>query len=622
MANSTEISYGGTGCLNRNSEQSGSLKDADKMSEDLDELNVEDKNGEDHSVDFEYEEETHIEGTDATIDINNEDDILMIDLKNLCPDKVSMMSFISLDIAYLFYTWYGRVNGFSVRKSSILRSKTSHESGGYENVGFRQKAIYNQVGKQRAEHESDGVAALKYLKQLQISDPELFFRYKENGEGKLEHLFWSDGMSQIDYKAFGEVVAFDATYGKNKYRCPLVFFCGVNHHQQTIVFASAIVGNEKEDAYVWLLQRLMEVMKDKAPTSVITDGDIPMKKAIKLVLPQSHHMLCAWDMEKKWTEMVDKFELHDNGWVQEMYEKRSMWAASHMRGNFFAGFRTTSRCEGHHSKIGKFVNSRCNITELIQHLCRLMNHIRYKEIEANFNSSYGEAVLETKFQNLERSGANVFTREIFSMYRAALHRSGDSIVVGYKETSSQYIFLVSKYRGSGREWHVSFQPSAFFFQCACKKMESMGLPCHHVLAVLVYLDVCELPKCLVLPRWTFFAKDDVDKNAMLGTKHLDSFLISRAIKDCDEEVDDLGNSFIGLKDPNVVRTKGTGCPSPSSAAGKNKGNKRKGSRKCSQCHRYGHNKTTCKRGTQARQMTENTNAETVPTQEESYENVG
>ncbi|XP_057429676.1 protein FAR1-RELATED SEQUENCE 7-like [Lotus japonicus] len=457
-------------------------------------------------------------------------------------------------------------------------------------------------------------------------------------------------MSQIDYKAFGDVVAFDATYGKNKYRCPLVFFCRVNHHQQIIVFASAIVGDEKEPAYVWLLQRLMEVMKDKAPTSVITDGDIPMKKAIKLVLPQSHHRLCAWHLsrnatsnlhnleftaafnhcmlagyydigtwKKKWTEMVDKFELHDNGWVQEMYEKRRMWAASHMRGNFFAGFRTTSRCEGLHSKIGKFVNSRCNITELIQHLCRLMNHIRYKEIEADFNSSYGEAVLETKFQNLERSGANVFTREIFSMYHAALHRSGDSIVVGYKEASSQYIFLVSKYRGSGREWHVSFQPSTFFFQCACKRMESMGLPCHHVLAVLVYLDVCELPKCLVLQRWTKFAKDDVDKNAMLGSKHLDSFLISRygalmsqyrelasfacrrfedfrnerdratkavqelksrAIKDCDEEVDDLGNSFIGLKDPNVVRTKGTGCPGSSSAAGKNKGNKRKGSRKC------------------------------------------
>ncbi|XP_057452801.1 uncharacterized protein LOC130744650 [Lotus japonicus] len=189
----------------------------------------------------------------------------------------------------------------------------------------------------------------------------------------------------------------------------------------------------------------------------------------------------------------------------------------------------------------------------------------------------------------------------------------------------------------------------------------MGLPCHHVLAVLVYLDVCELPKCLVLQRWTKFAKDDVDKNAMLGSKHLDSFLISRygalmsqyrelasfacrrledfhnerdratkamqelksrAIKNCDEEVDDLGNSFIGLKDPNFVRTKGTGCPGSSSAAGKNKGNKRKGSRKCSQCHRYGHNKTTCKTATKARQMTENTDADTVPTQEESYANVG
>ncbi|XP_057452508.1 protein FAR1-RELATED SEQUENCE 5-like [Lotus japonicus] len=429
--------------------------------EELDELNVEEKDEEDYSVECDYEEETLVDG------------ILSIDLKNFCTDKISKLSFISLDVAYLFYNWYERVNGFSVRRSNIFQSKTSHEvlqqtfvRSWKENRRIscltmedrkRQKAIYNQVGKQRAKHESDGVAALKYLKQLQLSDPELFFRYKENNEenseSKLQHMFWSDGMSQIDYKAFGDVVAFDATYGKNKYRCPLVFFCGVNHHQQTIVFASPVVGNEKEETYVRLLQRLMEVMKDKTSTSVITDGDIPLKNAITVVLPQSHHRLCValsrnansnikdpdftaafnhcmlvgyYDIgtwNKKWTQMVEKFGLYENGWVHEMFEKRKMSVASHMRGSFFFGFRTTSRCKGLHSKIRKFVNLRFNVTELIQHLCRLMNHIRYKEIETYFNSSYGDAVLETKFNRLERCGANLFTREIFFMYRALLHRS-------------------------------------------------------------------------------------------------------------------------------------------------------------------------------------------------------
>lgn len=40
-------------------------------------------------------------------------------------------------------------------------------------------------------------------------------------------------------------------------------------------------------------------------------------------------------------------------------------------------------------------------------------------------------------------------------------------------------------------------------------MESFGLPCDHILSVLVHLNVTELPKCLVLKRWTKAAKDEI-----------------------------------------------------------------------------------------------------------------
>ncbi|XP_057444280.1 uncharacterized protein LOC130736445 [Lotus japonicus] len=100
------------------------MKDDDKLTEELDELNVEEKDEEeytveenveekdeeDYTVECDYAEETLIDGSDATMDINNEDDILRVDLKNFCAEKISKLSFISLDVAYLFYTWYGRVN--------------------------------------------------------------------------------------------------------------------------------------------------------------------------------------------------------------------------------------------------------------------------------------------------------------------------------------------------------------------------------------------------------------------------------------------------------------------------------------------------------------------------------
>jgi hypothetical protein len=90
------------------------------------------------------------------------------------------------------------------------------------------------------------------------------------------------------------VVAFDATYKKNKYKCPFVVFSGVNnHHNQTIILATAIVSNEVKGTYVWLLEQLKAAMKGKTPISVITDGDVAMRNAIKRVFPNSYHRLCA-----------------------------------------------------------------------------------------------------------------------------------------------------------------------------------------------------------------------------------------------------------------------------------------------------------------------------------------
>lgn len=143
---------------------------------------------------------------------------------------------------------------------------------------------------------SDATAGLNYLEGLRRNDDMMFFRHTVDEEGRLEHLFWCDGHSRGDYLIFGDVMAFDATYRKNKYLCPFVVFSRVNHHNQSIVFGAGLVTNEKEETYVWLLEQFLEAMGGKAPTSVITDGDMAMRNAIRKVFPDAHHRLCAWHL--------------------------------------------------------------------------------------------------------------------------------------------------------------------------------------------------------------------------------------------------------------------------------------------------------------------------------------
>jgi len=157
------------------------------------------------------------------------------------------------------------------------------QAGGYENVGYNKRDMYNEKFKRSGSRLSDAEGAIDFLKGVCKRDDMFFWKHKVNADGSLKHLFWCDGVSRMDYSIFGDVLAFDATYKKIKYNTPLVIFSGVNHHNQSIIFGVAIVGDETEATYVWLLENFVEAMGGKCPVSVITDGDLSMRNAIKKV---------------------------------------------------------------------------------------------------------------------------------------------------------------------------------------------------------------------------------------------------------------------------------------------------------------------------------------------------
>ncbi|KAL4391484.1 hypothetical protein AHAS_Ahas03G0249700 [Arachis hypogaea] len=159
----------------------------------------------------------------------------------------------------------------------------------YHNVPYTTRDMHNVKAKQQREGGLDAKSCLRYLRECKKNDPTLYYKEVVDGEDVLQHLFWCDSTSQINYQVFGDVVAFDATYKKNVYLSPLVVFSGVNHYNQTVVFAAALVADEKEETYVWLLQQLKISMKGKAPVSIITNGDREIKSVIEQVFPEAHH---------------------------------------------------------------------------------------------------------------------------------------------------------------------------------------------------------------------------------------------------------------------------------------------------------------------------------------------
>ncbi|XP_072087940.1 protein FAR1-RELATED SEQUENCE 5-like [Arachis hypogaea] len=255
-------------------------------------------------------------------------------------------------------------------------------AGGYSCLGFTKKDAYNYIDRLKRAKVVDGDmnTAIVYLEGKATADPMSMAQYNLTEESMLANMFWAYGPSRVDFQHFGDVIAFDSTYKKNKYNRPLVIFSGSKNHKQTTIFSFGLVLDETIGSYKWMLENLLEVMCGNMSSVVVTDGDESMIAAVREVLPRETHRLCAWhlqknvtsntneqifcdvfakwlyadieveDFEGEWAQVAEQCGLHNKYWALQLYEKRKMWANAYLHRKFYAGFRMTSRfcCIGVH----------------------------------------------------------------------------------------------------------------------------------------------------------------------------------------------------------------------------------------------------------------------------------
>ncbi|KAJ1417988.1 Zinc finger, SWIM-type, partial [Sesbania bispinosa] len=188
------------------------------------------------------------------------------------------------------------------------------------------------------------------------------------------------------------------------------------------------------------------------------------------------------------------------------------------------------------------------------------------------------------------------------------------------------IFTVCKRGGGGKEWKVTQDAGNNEFKCDCMRMESRGLPCEHLVVILVHLRIDDLPRCFVLKRWSKGAKDGFyDCNKDGGTtwnsslvfrsdeamhicrliiklndtteehhnlmeKLLQIYAESKARKSCLDGDGSSSSRFVieNLRDPIRVRTKGRGGGKSTTFSLAVRRRKKR-----SICKVPGHNKLTC-----------------------------
>ncbi|KAL6129092.1 hypothetical protein ACLB2K_072445 [Fragaria x ananassa] len=272
---------------------------------------------------------------------------------------------------------------------------------------------------------------------------------------------------------------------------------GSNNHRGTVVFAAAIVADEKEATFTWVIDKFLQSMNNKHPITVLTDGDEVMCTVLKKLMPTTQHRLCAWhigknitqnvndvevqkqlgkmlyasytidEWEEAWGDIVAKHGLEEDPWITALYEKRDRWAEAFFRGTFVRGYAALREVRGLMSK----------------------NHKR------KFDSD---------LKSIEEDAFDTFTDDIFVVIKGHIklkNRFGVRSCVQFGG-SGDLMFYLSQYERPNRSWTALYNSVDGKYSCSCLQFESDGVPCAHLLCVLKYRNVSVYPKSLIEDRWT------------------------------------------------------------------------------------------------------------------------
>ncbi|KAK1686409.1 hypothetical protein QYE76_047257 [Lolium multiflorum] len=429
-----------------------------------------------------------------------------------------------------------------MRLFNIMRSFIS-DSGKYSTVGFVRKDLYNMSCREKMKMIAKGDAntTIGIMEKRKRDDPEFFFDYKLGKGGKLLHLFWCDSQSRQDYADFGDVLVFDSTYKTNRYAMPFIPFVGINNHRQTTVFACAIVSDEKEKTYKWLLETFLKAMYQQKPKGIITDGDAAMIAAVGKVFPGVWYRVCTWHIEKnmkkhldplahnefrsllyystseqvfeeRWRAFVEKHQTAlTKEWMKRMYARKKLWSAAYLANGYFLGMKSNQRSESLNSTLHTHLDFGLTIVDMVVHYENNSSRVREEEARHDAIDSQTLPVAVTRYKDIETSAAHKFTAANFYLVQEELKKIGGLEIVDQLGcVGGVSTFVVSWMNNRKYLFSVDYRPESKeeTITCSCRRMYRKGLPCKHILFVLHYVGCSEIPNCCVLRRFS--------KNARYG----------------------------------------------------------------------------------------------------------
>ncbi|XP_073019547.1 protein FAR1-RELATED SEQUENCE 5-like [Primulina eburnea] len=434
----------------------------------------------------------------------------------------------------------------------------------FDDLQSETENLYLSTERTRDMKEGDAARLLYYFQRQHFLNPAFFYSVQLDIEDKITNIFWADDNMIIDCAHFGDVVCLDTSSIRNKDSRPFVQFVGLNHHRQVVVFGAALLYDDTVDTFKWLFQTFVETMSGKKPKFILSDQDATIVQAIHALLPETNHVICAWQMYliahkhlrhlindhdsfatdfrncifsheqedeffQAWDSMLEKHGLHQNSWLKWMFREKEKWAATYGRNTFFIESNGKHLVEQMSDKLRSYLGPDLDMLQFLKHFESVVNEQKYSELEAAFQTQRKAPVMMAN-AILLKLPSEIYTPKAFEVFQREYEKCLNIIINKSGEQDSKFDYKVRMY-GKSKDFLVVYNSLDGTVSCNCLKFEHVGFLCSHALKVLDHHNIKVVPSCYILKRWTKDARilpirenygySTEDNRKMIATRYKD-----------------------------------------------------------------------------------------------------
>ncbi|GBC53877.1 protein FAR1-RELATED SEQUENCE 5-like [Rhizophagus irregularis DAOM 181602=DAOM 197198] len=418
---------------------------------------------------------------------------------------------------------------------------------------IKKKNLYNAISKFRGvriHNEFDAAEMLSYLlKQRDIDQDYIVIPRLEGPNNELTGLFWMTSQQHNDlWPKYHDVIIHDNTAKTNRYDMALSLFVCIDNNFKMRIVGQALIKYETQAAYEWIFQCMLESVDNVSPKVIFTDGDPAVIAAIRVIYPQTQHLLCIYhivenvkkkaksklhgDSVKKFVEdfyhmrnsysqeefelryqnMLIRYELCHFYFENKLYPNRTAWARYSITKIFTAGVESTQRVEPINGVLKKHVDRGTLLKELVIAIeCKLEKEASYTRIKdyyesnpsvglpSTYNSVFKEIdnVLKTKESNNASDG---IIEQLYDVPQIRLKE----LLSGILSDNIQELWKVSSIVPASDK---PFRPHYVIILkdssslCICMYIINQEMLCRHQYRILIQLEKAVFHLSLIHGRW-------------------------------------------------------------------------------------------------------------------------